>query len=157
MGAHIPVWDIADHFGEQTNLLVTNMPQGCDLERGLGSHSVALMRGHGVAAAAPSPIEVVRTAVPRNARALMAAMRLGGEVKSLSQGEIAARAAGADQPPTCDGAEERQRTVVPPTAAGCGSARHAVGITAFPPLHSTGAPTMPSASAPGFPTPAPAG
>ena len=32
--------------------------------------------------------------VPRNARALMAAMRLGGEVKSLSQGEIAARAAG---------------------------------------------------------------
>jgi hypothetical protein len=32
--------------------------------------------------------------VPRNARALMAALRLGGEVKSLSRGEIAARAAG---------------------------------------------------------------
>ena len=32
--------------------------------------------------------------VPRNARALMAAMRLGGEVKGLSHGEIAARAAG---------------------------------------------------------------
>jgi hypothetical protein len=32
--------------------------------------------------------------VPRNARVLMAAMRLGGEVKSVSQGEIAARAAG---------------------------------------------------------------
>ena len=30
--------------------------------------------------------------VPRNARALMAAMRLGGEVKGLSHGEIAARA-----------------------------------------------------------------
>jgi hypothetical protein len=28
MGAHVPVWDIADTFGEQTNLLVTNMPQG---------------------------------------------------------------------------------------------------------------------------------
>jgi ribulose-5-phosphate 4-epimerase/fuculose-1-phosphate aldolase len=96
MGAHVPVWDIADTFGEQTNLLVTNMPQGRDLARCLGGNSVALMRGHGFAAAAQSLIEVVRMSVyvPRNARALMAAMRLGGEVKSLSQGEIAARAAG---------------------------------------------------------------
>jgi ribulose-5-phosphate 4-epimerase/fuculose-1-phosphate aldolase len=114
------VWDIADHVGDQTNLLVTHMPQGCDVGRGLGSHRVALMRSHGVAAAAPSLIEVVSMSVyvPHNARALMAAMRLGGEVKSLSQGEIAARAAGADQPHTCDGAEERQCTVIPPTAAG---------------------------------------
>ena len=96
MGAHVPVWDIADTFGDQTNLLVTNMPQGRDLARCLGSNNVALMRGHGFAAAAWSLIEVVRMSVyvPRNARALMAAMRLGGEVKSLSQGEIAARAAG---------------------------------------------------------------
>jgi ribulose-5-phosphate 4-epimerase/fuculose-1-phosphate aldolase len=96
MGAHVPVWDIADNFGDQTNLLVTNMPQGRDLARCLGGNRVALMRGHGFAAAAPSLIEVVRMSVyvPRNARALMAAMRLGGEVKSLSQGEIAARAAG---------------------------------------------------------------
>jgi ribulose-5-phosphate 4-epimerase/fuculose-1-phosphate aldolase len=96
MGAHVPVWDIADTFGDQTNLLVTKMPQGRDLARCLGSNNVALMRGHGFAAAAQSLIEVVRMSVyvPRNARALMAAMRLGGEVKSLSQGEIAARAAG---------------------------------------------------------------
>jgi len=55
-----------------------------------------LMRGHGFAAAAPSLIEVVRLSVyvPRNARVLMAALRLGGEVKGLSHGEIAARAAG---------------------------------------------------------------
>jgi ribulose-5-phosphate 4-epimerase/fuculose-1-phosphate aldolase len=96
MGAHVPVWDIADNFGDHTNLLVTNMPQGRDLARCLGSNRVALMRGHGFAAAAASLIEVVRMSVyvPRNARALMAAMRLGGEVKSLSEGEIAARAAG---------------------------------------------------------------
>jgi ribulose-5-phosphate 4-epimerase/fuculose-1-phosphate aldolase len=96
MGAHVPVWDIADNFGDQTNLLVTNMPQGRDLARCLGSNRVALMRGHGFAAAAASLIEVVRMSVyvPRNARALMAAMRLGDEVKSLSEGEIAARAAG---------------------------------------------------------------
>jgi ribulose-5-phosphate 4-epimerase/fuculose-1-phosphate aldolase len=96
MGAHVPVWDIADQFGDQTNLLVTNMAQGRDLARCLGSHRVALMRGHGFAAAAPSLIEVVRLSVyvPRNARALMAAMRLGGEIKGLSEGEIAAREAG---------------------------------------------------------------
>jgi HCOMODA/2-hydroxy-3-carboxy-muconic semialdehyde decarboxylase len=96
MGSHVPVWDIADQFGDQTNLLVRNMPQGRDLARCLGTNSVALMRGHGFAAAARSLIEVVRVSVyvPRNARALLAAMRLGGEVKSLSQGEIAARAAG---------------------------------------------------------------
>jgi ribulose-5-phosphate 4-epimerase/fuculose-1-phosphate aldolase len=96
IGTHVPVWDIADTFGDHTNLLVTNMPQGRDLARCLGSNSVALMRGHGFAAAAQSLIEVVRLSVyvPRNARVLMAALRLGGEVKSLSQGEIAARAAG---------------------------------------------------------------
>jgi HCOMODA/2-hydroxy-3-carboxy-muconic semialdehyde decarboxylase len=96
MGAHVPVWDIADAFGDQTNLLVTNMPQGRDLARCLGHDNVVLMRGHGFAAAAASLIEVVRMSVyvPRNARALMAALRLGGEVKGLSRGEIAARAAG---------------------------------------------------------------
>ena len=49
----------------------------------------------GFAAAAASLIEVVRMSVyvPRNARALMADMRLGGEVKGLSHGEVAARAA----------------------------------------------------------------
>jgi ribulose-5-phosphate 4-epimerase/fuculose-1-phosphate aldolase len=95
IGAHVPVWDIADRFGELTNLLVTNMAQGRDLARCLGGNSVALMRGHGFAAA-PSLIEVVRISVylPRNARVLLAAMRLGGEVKGLSPGEIAARAAG---------------------------------------------------------------
>jgi len=96
MGAHVPVWDIADHFGDHTNLLVTNMAQGRDLAQCLDSNNVALMRGHGFAAAAASLIEVVRMSVyvPRNARALMAALRLGGEVKSLSHGEIAARGAG---------------------------------------------------------------
>lgn len=95
IGARVPVWDIADHFGDHTNLLVTNMPQARDLARCLGDDSVALMRGHGFAAAARSLIEVVRVSVylPRNARVLMAALRLG-DVKCLSDGEIAARAAG---------------------------------------------------------------
>ena len=94
MGPEVPVWDIADKFGD-TNLLVTNMPQGRDLAGRLGGNNVALMRGHGFVAAARSLIEVVRMSVyvPRNARVQMAAMRLGA-VKPLSRGEIDARNAG---------------------------------------------------------------
>jgi ribulose-5-phosphate 4-epimerase/fuculose-1-phosphate aldolase len=92
IGANVPVWDIADRFGD-TNLLVTNMEQGRDLAKCLGGNNVALMRGHGFAAAARSLIEVVRMSVflPRNARALLRATQLGGEIKYLSQGEIDAR------------------------------------------------------------------
>jgi HCOMODA/2-hydroxy-3-carboxy-muconic semialdehyde decarboxylase len=92
IGANVPVWDIADKFGD-TNLLVTNMEQGRDLAQCLGGNHVALMRGHGFASAGRSLIEVVRMSVylPRNARALLHAKQLGGEVKHLSQGEIDAR------------------------------------------------------------------
>jgi ribulose-5-phosphate 4-epimerase/fuculose-1-phosphate aldolase len=92
IGAHVPVWDIADRFGE-TNLLVANVEQGRDLAKTLGSNNVALMRGHGFAAGARSLIEVVRMSVflPRNARALWHARQLGGDIKYLSEGEIAAR------------------------------------------------------------------
>jgi HCOMODA/2-hydroxy-3-carboxy-muconic semialdehyde decarboxylase len=96
MGAHVPVWDIADWFGSDTNMLVTDMEQARDLARRLGADSVVLMRGHGFSAAARSLIEVVRMAVyvPRNARVLMSALRLGGDVRPLHDGEIAARNAG---------------------------------------------------------------
>jgi len=92
IGATVPVWDISDRFGD-TNLLVANMEQGRDLATTLGDNNVALMRGHGFAAAARSLIEVVRMSVflPRNARALSAALHLGGKIKYLSQGEIDAR------------------------------------------------------------------
>jgi len=95
IGAHVPVWDIADKFGD-TDLLVRNMEQGRDLARCLAGNNVALMRGHGFASAGRSLIEVVRMSVylPRNARALLRGKQLGGEVKYLSDGEIAARAAG---------------------------------------------------------------
>jgi HCOMODA/2-hydroxy-3-carboxy-muconic semialdehyde decarboxylase len=92
IGAHVPVWDIADRFGD-TNLLVSNIEQARDLAQTLASHNVALMRGHGFAAAARSLIEVVRMSVylPRNARALLNARLVGGDIKFLSEGEIAAR------------------------------------------------------------------
>lgn len=92
IGAEVPVWDIADRFGD-TNLLVSSIEQGRDLAKALAGHNVALMRGHGFAAASRSLIEVVRMSVylPRNARALLGARLLGGDIKSLSEGEIAAR------------------------------------------------------------------
>jgi HCOMODA/2-hydroxy-3-carboxy-muconic semialdehyde decarboxylase len=94
IGTHVPVWDIADNFGD-TNLLVSNTAQGRDLARCLGNNNVVLMRGHGFAAAARSLIDVVRLSVylPRNARVQFAAMQIGN-FKPLSDGEIAARAAG---------------------------------------------------------------
>jgi ribulose-5-phosphate 4-epimerase/fuculose-1-phosphate aldolase len=94
------VWDIADEFGDGTNLLVTNMAQGRGLAKRLAKNSVALMRGHGFAAAARSLIDVVRMSVylPRNARVQFKAMQLG-ELKPLSEGEINARAGGTGYKP----------------------------------------------------------
>jgi ribulose-5-phosphate 4-epimerase/fuculose-1-phosphate aldolase len=90
-GTHIPVWDIREGFGDETKLLVANIDQGRDLAQRLGDAGVVLMRGHGFSAAAPSLFEVVKIAVylPRNARILMDALRLG-EPKALSDGEIRA-------------------------------------------------------------------
>ncbi|MFN0305725.1 MAG: class II aldolase/adducin family protein [Burkholderiales bacterium] len=92
IGAHIPVWDIADKFGE-TDMLVRDNEQGGDLARCMGGAWVALMRGHGFAAAGRSLFEVVRIGVymPYNARVYLDAMRMG-EVKFLSDGEITKRA-----------------------------------------------------------------
>jgi ribulose-5-phosphate 4-epimerase/fuculose-1-phosphate aldolase len=88
MGSHVPVWDIRDTFGD-TNLLVANVEQGRDLARALAGASVVLMRGHGFTVAGRSLLEVVALSVylPKNARVLLNAMRLG-EVKTLSAGEI---------------------------------------------------------------------
>jgi HCOMODA/2-hydroxy-3-carboxy-muconic semialdehyde decarboxylase len=92
MGTHVPVWDIADKFGDKTNLLVVNMAQGRDMARVLGPNSVVLMRSHGFSAAADSLLKVVRMCVylPRNARVLLAAMQMG-QFKALSEGEIQTR------------------------------------------------------------------
>src|SRR5260370_24954915 len=42
IGANVPVWDIADKFGD-TNLLVSNTSQGRDLAGSLDKNSVVLM------------------------------------------------------------------------------------------------------------------
>jgi HCOMODA/2-hydroxy-3-carboxy-muconic semialdehyde decarboxylase len=100
IGHRVPVWDIADQFGD-TSLLVETMPQGRDLAERLDADRVVLMRGHGFAAGGGSIAEVVRIAVilPRNAQVLMDALRLGGGAKGLSPGEIERRMAARSDAP----------------------------------------------------------
>ncbi len=92
IGAHVPVWDIAEEFGD-TNMQVKNMAQGRALARALGANRVALMRGHGFAAVAANVLEVLRIAIylPENARVMMNAARLEGPMTALSEGEIRMR------------------------------------------------------------------
>lgn len=91
IGLNIPVWDIAEKFGD-TNLLVTDAAQGRDLAARFGNNSVCLMRGHGFAAGGQTILQVLRmsVALPKNARVFLEATRLG-PVKGLSAGEIKSR------------------------------------------------------------------
>src|SRR6266576_872351 len=45
MGLNVPVWDIAEKFGEATSLQVSTFEQGRDLARCLGRNRVVLLRG----------------------------------------------------------------------------------------------------------------
>jgi len=97
IGTGVPTWDIADNFGNGTSLLVENMEQGRDLARFLGSGNLTLMAAHGIAAACPTMIEVVRLAVyaSRNARVQLAAMQFGKKIRYLSEAEVNVRNTGA--------------------------------------------------------------
>lgn len=47
IGTGVDVWDIADEFGKDTNLLVQNLDQARSLISALGNNPMILMRGHG--------------------------------------------------------------------------------------------------------------
>jgi ribulose-5-phosphate 4-epimerase/fuculose-1-phosphate aldolase len=93
MGPEVPVWDIAEKFGDNTNLLVVNVEQGRDLAQRIGQGRVALMRGHGFAAVGTSVHDVVRLSVylPVNARIVTTALRMAPTYKALAAGEIDSR------------------------------------------------------------------
>jgi len=90
IGERVPVWDIADAFGDETDLLVRTLEHGRSLARTLGSGRVALMRGHGSVVAAGTLPDVVITSVylHRNAAMQLAASRLGS-IRFLSPAEVA--------------------------------------------------------------------
>lgn len=83
-----PVFDIRHCFG-CTDMLVRNSAQGEALAKTLGASDVALMRGHGFVATAPTlPAAVYRAIYTElNAAMQQKAIALGGEVTYLDEGE----------------------------------------------------------------------
>jgi len=102
MGAHVPVWDIRDDFGD-TDMLVRNLQQGRSLAKALGDNAAVLMRGHGVSVVGRSVRDAVRIAVYLmvNARLQTEATRFG-DVTFLSEGEIAKTAEMSGSPLASD-------------------------------------------------------
>ncbi len=95
IGTDIPNWDIATKFGDETNLLVTNMDMGRDLAKTLGRNTVSLMRGHGSVVCGRSVREAVFTSIfmEINAEMLIKALQMG-EVHYLHDSEVAANTRG---------------------------------------------------------------
>jgi ribulose-5-phosphate 4-epimerase/fuculose-1-phosphate aldolase len=79
LGTGVPVFEIRDTAGPASDMLIRNPSLGHALAATMGTHSVALMRGHGSVAAAQSIRHVVFRAVYTevNARMQADAMRLG--------------------------------------------------------------------------------
>jgi HCOMODA/2-hydroxy-3-carboxy-muconic semialdehyde decarboxylase len=93
LGTGVPVFEIRDTAGPASDMLIRSMSLGHALAVTLGTHSVALMRGHGSVAAAQSIRHVVFRAVYTevNARIQADAMKLGIP-KFLNAQEAAAAA-----------------------------------------------------------------
>ncbi len=93
IGAAVPVWDIREHYGDHTNMLVSSLAMGRDLARRLGQGPALLMRGHGAVIAAKSIRLATFTAIglDTQARLLHDAVSLGA-VNGLSPGEVTATA-----------------------------------------------------------------
>ena len=93
IGHEVPVWDIAQRFGD-TDLLVRDAAQGDDLVGALGGRTAVLMRGHGCVVTGPDVRAVVFAAIylERNAALLATALAMG-EPRSLSAGETERAAA----------------------------------------------------------------
>jgi HCOMODA/2-hydroxy-3-carboxy-muconic semialdehyde decarboxylase len=87
IGHEVPVWDIAERFGE-TDLLVRDATEADALAAALGGRTAVLMRGHGCVVAGADLRAAVFAAVylERNATLLAASLRLG-EVRGLSKAE----------------------------------------------------------------------
>jgi ribulose-5-phosphate 4-epimerase/fuculose-1-phosphate aldolase len=93
LGGASPVYEIRDHSGEGSNLLIINGHLGASLARTLGQRTAILMRGHGSAVVGATLREAVFHAVylEVNARLQIEALRLG-PVTFLSEQEAAASA-----------------------------------------------------------------
>jgi HCOMODA/2-hydroxy-3-carboxy-muconic semialdehyde decarboxylase len=96
IGRCVPVWDIAGHFGD-TDLLVSDLSIGRDLASALRNEPAILMRGHGATVVGRTLREAVHTAVYLQVNCTLqlhaAQLSAANEIRYLSDGEIAVRAA----------------------------------------------------------------
>jgi len=91
MGTHVPIFEIRDVAGDETNMLITSQELGSSLTQSLGKNTLVLMRGHGSTVVAPSLKQAVYRAVyvEVNAQLQIEASRLG-PIEFLSEGEAQA-------------------------------------------------------------------
>jgi ribulose-5-phosphate 4-epimerase/fuculose-1-phosphate aldolase len=75
----VAIWDIADEFGTETDLLVRSIDQGRSLARSLAASAIVLMRGHGAVVVASSLRRLVRACLDmdRAARVQLDLLALG--------------------------------------------------------------------------------
>ena len=95
MGTHVPVWDIAEKFGDGTDLAVSDTERARDLAQRLGGHRVVLVRGVGFVATGRTLNDAVRMSVyiPKNARTLAQSLQIRRRSRPISQGEVNERLA----------------------------------------------------------------
>jgi ribulose-5-phosphate 4-epimerase/fuculose-1-phosphate aldolase len=84
MGGPVPVFEIREGAGDGTDLLIRSRALGAALAQSLGSHSVVLMRGHGITITAPGLRQAVYRAIytEANAKLQCQAIVLGAQGSS---------------------------------------------------------------------------
>jgi HCOMODA/2-hydroxy-3-carboxy-muconic semialdehyde decarboxylase len=82
----LPIFEIRDEFGPETDMLVRTAEQGNALARSLGDRPIVLMRGHGATIVASTIRQAVFWAVyaVTNARVLTQTLLLGGRPTYLT-------------------------------------------------------------------------
>ena len=90
LGSATPVFEIRHAAGESTDLLIRSQALGVALAHSLGSHCVALMRGHGSVTVGSSIKQAVFRAIytESNARLQTQAMQLAGTLAGSMASEI---------------------------------------------------------------------
>ena len=98
LGSQVPVFEIRNAAGEDTDLLIRNQALGKALAQDLGDNAVALLRGHGTVVVGFSIQQVVFRAIytENNAKLQSDAMRQG-HVNFLTEGEAQATARMTDE------------------------------------------------------------
>src|SRR5688572_6123166 len=93
MGSPVPTWDIADEFGEDTDLMISTPERGRSLAKALGRQRLVLTRGVGFVAIGRTLNDLVKMSayIPKNARALAEALTISRDVTGISPGETQQR------------------------------------------------------------------